>query len=308
MVASGRCSQRYYRGPGELREACLSSPVVIQWLVRPGGFAYRLRAIRVTAGLTGVELASRLGWTKHKVSKVEHGYQLIAAEEVRAWVKACGAPAKVADELIRLLTESRSIKLRWQDKLSGGQRPVQATYTQLMAASADVAFYETEVVPGPLQVAEYAAGILAWSLERLAAPVQDLDAAVAARLEGGQYLYDRSKRFTFILGEPALRWRYCSAETMLAQLDRLQGVLDLPSVWFGVIPLDVQLAGPPPASFVIYDNLVIVETYGAEHSYQGGQEAQNYRQAVDQLKEAAVTGNAARVLITAAADRLRAAD
>lgn len=54
------------------------------------GFGNRLRALRLDAGLTGKELADRLGWAASKVSRLEHGRQTASADDVGAWVMACG--------------------------------------------------------------------------------------------------------------------------------------------------------------------------------------------------------------------------
>ncbi len=261
--------------------------------------------MRVTAGLSAKALAAELAWSHHKISKVEHGQRLITADEIRAWVERCGGAKSAADDLVRMLAESRSVRLSWAEKLSGGQGPVQATYVELLATSTEIAFWTPAVIPGPLQVAPYASAILARSLAMFGSGVEDLDAAVAARLQGGQYLCDQAKHFTFIVGEPALRWRRCAAEGMLAQIDRLISVADLPNVYLGIVPLDIEIPMPIPAGFAIYDQLALVETLAAEHAYEGGRELAAYWAAVDELKTLAVTGEPARTLLATAAARLR---
>lgn len=283
----------------------MPSQVVTQWLVRPGGLAHRLRSLRVTAGLSGVALADKLDWSKHKLSKIERGKQLLSADEIRAWVDACDGSEAAAGELVRLLTESRSIRLDWDDRLTGGQGGVQPTYLELITAATDLAFVEVNLIPGPLQVPGYAEQVLAWSEERHGKNASTLEEAVANRLAGGQFLYDQSKQFTIVISEAALRYQYVVAEVMLAQLDRLQTVIGLQNVWFGIIPLDARLVGMVPAAFTIYDNLVLVETYGEEHPYKSVRKLDQYWQAVKQAQELAVTGDKARALILAAAERHR---
>lgn len=284
----------------------MANPVLQQWLIRPGGLAAELRTIRVTAGLSGRSLAETLGWTPYKVSKVEHGRQLITADEIRAWCEACGAPPRQTAQLVDLLARSRSIGLDFEDKLSGGQEPVQATYVELLARSTNIAYWLPDLIPGPLQIPAYARGVLEASARRFGSdPPADLDAAVAARMEGGQYLYHQGKHFTFLLWEPALHVRYSPTEVMVAQLDRLATALDLPGVYIGIVPLDIQLPTLLPANFAIFDRLALVETLTSEHAYEGP-DVDAWWRAVEELKAVAVAGAEAQDVLRSAVAAVRA--
>jgi transcriptional regulator with XRE-family HTH domain len=63
-----------------------------EWLNQPGGLTERLRALRHTSGLTQAELATRLGWTRTKVPKLENGQQMPTKDDLSAWATACGHP------------------------------------------------------------------------------------------------------------------------------------------------------------------------------------------------------------------------
>jgi hypothetical protein len=97
--------------------------------------------------------------------------------------------------------------------------------------------------------------------------VKDVDAAVATRMQRQQFLYDTTKRFNFLLAEPVLRWLLPPADVMRGQLDRLQTVVGLPNVRFGIIPLGVPLPITPQNSFQTYDDVAIVETFIGETTY-----------------------------------------
>ena len=58
----------------------------------------------------------------------------------------------------------------------------------------------------------------------------DLDEAVAARIERQRVIYRRGKRFVVVLEEQALRTWFGDAETQAGQLDRLLAVMSLPNV------------------------------------------------------------------------------
>ena len=68
--------------------------------------------------------------------------------------------------------------------------------------------FEATVVPGLLQTAEYARARFAEGIRRLRLP-NDINAAVAARVQRQEILYRPDKRFHFVLTEAALRFRLC---------------------------------------------------------------------------------------------------
>ena len=75
----------------------------------------------------------------------------------------------------------------------------------------------------------------------------DVAAAIAARMDRQIALYEESRRFEFVIGESALRWRIAPANVMLAQIDRVMAVAGLSTVTLGLLPLtsDDSLPGAP---------------------------------------------------------------
>lgn len=264
--------------------------------------------MRTTAGFTGRGLAgllrdAGLRMTPEKLSKIEHGRQMPKPEEIRAWAEACGASERAAEDLVGLLADARSVSLNLTDKLSGGQEAVQSSYVELLAGAERVAFWLPDLIPGPLQIPGYARAVLATAVSRFGADqAEDLDAAVAARLQGAQYLY-RGKQITVVIGEPALRWHQCDNPTMRAQLHHLASALDLPGLWLGIVPLDVRLPVLLPPNFALYDQVGQIETLFTEQVFEGSA-TDIWWEAVADLQALAVTGDDARKLITAAAKRL----
>jgi hypothetical protein len=92
------------------------------------------------------------------------------------------------------------------------------------------------VIPGLFQTPDYCAAMLSFWSRFLDAP-NDLEEAVAVRMERQRILYQRGKRFAVILEEQALRTWFGDADTQANQLDRLLTVMALPTVALGVIPL-----------------------------------------------------------------------
>jgi hypothetical protein len=128
--------------------------------------------------------------------------------------------------------------------------------------------FQTSVVPGMLQTAEYARRVFSLLPGTLAE--SDIPAAVAGRLNRQLALYETDRTFSFLITEAALRWRPGPAGLMAAQLDRIASVSTLDNVSAGVIPLGVPAVAMLTHMFVIYDGwdeqdtLVQVDTIHAQ--------------------------------------------
>jgi hypothetical protein len=189
-----------------------------------------------------------------------------------------------------------------------GQAAVQRSYTEIAASSRLIRHFETAFIPGPLQIPDYARRILAEMIELHGLEIDDVDAAVQERMARGQMLYDPSKRWEFLLAEPVLRWLLPAPAVMREQLDRLQTVIGLDRVRFGIIPMGVQLATTPQNTVELYDTpeglIAVAETFIGE-TWHRDEEAAAYARALDRQWEDAAEGNAARELIVRARDSLR---
>ncbi|MEV0810896.1 Scr1 family TA system antitoxin-like transcriptional regulator [Micromonospora sp. NPDC050200] len=58
--------------------------------------------------------------------------------------------------------------------------------------------------------------------------------------------------------DPGNAQRNGAPDVMRGQLDRLQTVVGVPNIRFGILPLGVQLAITPQNSFQMYDDIAIV--------------------------------------------------
>jgi transcriptional regulator with XRE-family HTH domain len=270
------------------------------WLTEPGGLADRLRALRTQAGLAGKDLAATTMWATSKVSRLENGRQMPSEDDIKVWANACGADDATTRELTHLLGEVHAAHLDWKRRMRRGQAAVQANYGQLVQESGSIKHFETVYVPGLLQTAEYARRVLGEMVELHDLEVKDVTEAVAERMRRQQFLYDTERTFEFLLAEPVLRWMLCPPDVMRGQLDRLQTVIGMPNIRFGVVPMGRQLRTAPQNSFQLYDDMAIVETFVGETTHRGD-EAAAYAQALERMWDDAITGEDARGLIVRAA-------
>lgn len=281
------------------------------WLTQPGGLAARLRAVRAQAGLSGKQLAAETGWQPSKVSRLENGKQMPTSADVEAWANACNATRQETESLLDLLGEVQSH--HFPHRL-GGVESAQVYHHQMEQESHLIRSFTTILVPGLLQIAEYVRRVLIEyiplmsldidAIEHHNADMSAVDAAVAARMQRQQVLYDTRKQFEFLIGEPVLRWLLCPPIVMRWQLDRLLALFGMPNVRFGILPLGVELSRAPANPFDIYDDVAVVETFVGD-TVHGPRESEAYGRRMDLMWDEALTGDDARELIMRAAEDLR---
>jgi transcriptional regulator with XRE-family HTH domain len=277
------------------------------WLTQPDGIATRLRMLRAQAGLSGKSLADSQGWAQSKVSRIESGAQMPSPDDIRAWAAACNVATAELDELLRLGDTARGMREAFRSRMSRGQEHEQADHNDLTAQSQLIRYFETVWVPGFLQVPDYTRRVFTEMISLHNLQIDDVEAAIAKRMQRQQTLYDPAKQFEFLIAEPVLRWLICEPAVMREQLDRLQTIIGLPRIRFGIIPMGVQLTTTPQNSFQIYVTddgpMVAIETFTTE-MFVRGDEADAYGRVMDKLWEEAATGDQARRLIISARDAL----
>ncbi|MGO9163086.1 MAG: helix-turn-helix domain-containing protein [Streptosporangiaceae bacterium] len=257
----------------------------------------RLRELRRDARLTGAQLAAANGWHPSKVSKIEGGKQTPAEDDLEAWARVCGQPA-LTPELIASLRTLESHYVEHRRLFHTGMSAQQRAFSELEDQTALVRNFENVFIPGLLQTPDYARQRLAEGIEYDGAP-DDLDEAVAVRMQRQQVLYRSGKRFHFVITEAVLRYRLCSGEAMLGQLDRLVTLTTMPTIRFGVIPFDAKLPLAPVHGFWLMDKrVVVVENFTASQNLTQAHEVASYVRIFDQLAGAARCDTEARAIIT----------
>jgi Domain of unknown function (DUF5753) len=244
-----------------------------------------------------------LSWPPSKVSKLENGRQTPSVDDIRAWTRATGSEGSTEGLLASLHTLEVQYA-EWRRQLRGGLRPHQTELATLDARTRVFRAFESTVVPGMLQTAEYARARFAQGVAMFGVP-DDVDEAVRSRIRRQDVLYRPDKRFQFIVTEAALRLRLCPPAVMLGQLDRLVALSALANVRLGIIGFEARYVVAPWHGFWIFDNdRVMVETYSAELNLAQPQEIALYSQVFESLAAVATYGRAARAILTRVVDDL----
>jgi transcriptional regulator with XRE-family HTH domain len=287
--------------PGVL-ETLIEESVVSEFETRRLEFGDKLRQRRERAGLTGMALSERLGWTGSKVSKIETGKQTATDSDVIDWCAAVGVPDTDREALRAELRSLRVQQLGWRRQLRAGHEARQRESAATWQTATRIRGAATKAVPGMLQTAAYMRALFERQTELLRVP-RDIDAAVAARLERQQLLYLPGRDVEILVAEAALANPPCSPRDMVAQIDRLVSAVDLPTVRFGVVPLYRPLPVLLPDSFWIFDDTVRIEAVTTDDRITDPDQVAVYERLADQLWSVAVTGEEARALLIAVGHR-----
>ncbi|ROQ72553.1 hypothetical protein EES39_40825 [Streptomyces sp. ADI92-24] len=264
----------------------------------------RLRELRLTAPegrLTGTQLATRLGtgWSKVKVSKLENGRQTATSEDLRAWAQGTGQP-EAYDELLARLRGFESHIRSWRRQLAAGHKTVQDAAAAEGERTEVLTIWENCLIPGMLQIPDYARHVFARHSELMRSP-RDTEDAVRARIQRQEGLYQRGRKYRIMMWEGALRSLVCPPPVLASQLHHLAGAIGLDTVELGIIPFSASLKIFPGNSFWIYDErLAIVEDWHAELWIDDADSVATYLRVWDTLQESAVYGVDAHNVINAA--------
>jgi transcriptional regulator with XRE-family HTH domain len=261
--------------------------------------AARLREIRKGAGLTSTELARRLDWYPSKISRIEHARTPPSVIDIRAWCGACEATGE-ADDLVASAQSADSLYVEWRRVQRTGLRQLQEARAELYERTSFFRVYCSNVIPGLFQTPAYATALLS-SITRFHRIPDDVEDAVAARMERSRVLFTGGRRFAVLVEESVLRYRIGDPETMAGQLGYLLTLMSAPSVSLGVIPFSASRPVWPLETFNVFDDVrVHVELLSAAVKVTAPSEVEQYIRAYRELGTEAVFGARARELITEA--------
>lgn len=259
----------------------------------------KLRELRVEypdGRLTGTELAQRLGWPQSKVSKLENGRQTPTDDDLQAWAEAVGQPAALPELCARLKGFESHIR-SWRRQLAAGHSPVQETWNTLVGESRTLLMWESSTISGMVQTADYARHVFERYTDLRCSP-RDTEEAVRARMKRQEWLYRPGKQLKLLMWEGALWAQLCPPDVLVAQMDRLLGLVGMDTVHLGIVPLDSALRLPPANSFCMLDDrLVVLEDWHAELWLDDAETIALYRRVWDTLAESAVFGTEAQQVI-----------
>ena len=205
----------------------------------------RLRTLREAAGLTGDEVARRMGRAHSTLSRWENGGLVPRPPDVYFMLDLYDVQEAERDALLRSVRSARAHG-RWEVDASVKV----ADYARLEGRAWKVETFHNGGVPGLLQTPEYAREALrAWDP---GATPQQIERLVSVRLGRQRRLAEADPlQLSAVIGEGALRVAVGGAAVMRAQLKRIVDAAAQPNVDIRILPYAAGAHGGMTGTFTI---------------------------------------------------------
>ncbi len=200
-----------------------------------------LRRLREDAGLPSSDVASRLGWSTSKISRVEHGHIMVSPGDVRELLAVYDVAGPAAEALVALAREAR--QRPWWRQYSEVLPGWFETYLGLEAEASRLCIFELGAVPDLLQTQDYTTAMLDANPQPRTPDEQAMVVSLWHTRQN-RLTADTAIELDTIIAEGALRQRVGGPAVMWAQLDHLAQAAALPNVVIRVLPFD---SGAHPA-------------------------------------------------------------
>jgi transcriptional regulator with XRE-family HTH domain len=247
-----------------------------------------LRALRNEKGLTVEQVAEHLLCSPSKVSRMETGHGVATLRDVRDLCDLYGITESGRDRLMSLAREGKR-QGWWQSyDLDYG------TYVGLEAEAVAISDFQSSVVPGLLQTADYArAGHEAY-MPRLSPDQIELNIEAKLRRQG-LLTQSEAPSLAAVLDEAVLHRVVGGPRVMGAQLDRLIEAARLPNVTVQVIPFAAGYHPGLESNFNILDlsapapSVVFVEGLVGSLYLERPEDLKRYREVFKRLQTIALS-------------------
>jgi len=256
-----------------------------------------LRKLRTEKGLTVEQAAEQLMFSMSKLSRMETGHGVATPRDIR---DVCSL-YEVTDEAER----ERMLKLAAEGKQAGWWQSYDlpySTYVGLEAEATAISDFQSSVVPGLLQTADYARAGHEGAMPRLSS--EEIERRIEAKLTRQALLVqDDPPAFSAVLDEAVLHRMVGGPAVMSAQLGRLVEAANQPKVTIQVIPFALGAHPGVESNFNILEmpsptpGVVFVEGLVGSIYLERPEELTRYRQIFERLQALALSPKDTIVLI-----------
>lgn len=279
--------------------------------VRTRRLGSELRRLRESAGLKLDDVSGRSELSMSKISRVEKGALGIRTDDLNLLLDLYGLDDGDRRDALHMLARHAKTRGWWQtyrDVIS----PAYADLISLEADARAMQTYESTLIPGLLQTAEYARATI--EAIRMDSQPEEVDALVSVRLARQSVLSRRGPmELWVVIHEAALRPRVKSAAQMMK--DQLQRLLDhsrLPHISIQVLPLDAPPHVGMSGSFTVVGfpessdlDVVLLENLTSALYVEEPAEVSRYSGAFERLRAAALPFDESADLIAQLKDSIQ---
>jgi transcriptional regulator with XRE-family HTH domain len=193
--------------------------------------------LREHTGMSGDDVAARLGWSGSKVSRIETHRTGVKTHDLDQLLGLYGVDEAERSQLRALAAQQES--RGWWSAYASTFAPEYITLIGLEAAASSIRCWSPELIHGLLQTEDYARAVIrAHMLATDPIPPGEVRRRVEARLRRQEILTRENRTaLTFVLDEAVLLRRFGTREVMHAQLTWLAGAAQMPNVQLHVLAL-----------------------------------------------------------------------
>lgn len=272
-----------------------ADPSALRFLI-----GHDLRTARERAGLKQVEAGRVLDCSQAKINYLETGKTQQKPDEVTSLLRAYGADVEHIDRMASLA--ARADQGTWWAPFGEVLPNWFRTFVGLEGLAAAQFIYESMLLPGQLQIPEYAAALLVGNLR--VAPV-DAPQVVRARM-ARQRLTDQTKplRFRAVIEEYVLDRIVGGPEVMRSQLTHLLTLMERDNVELHVMPVSCIVHDGLDGDFLLLDfeeaqSIGYIEYPTGAIYVQDQDQVETYTLSADRLCAAALSESASADAIAA---------
>ncbi len=264
-----------------------------------------LRQALKHAGISGSEAAYQLGLSATLISRLLSGQRNATVAQVAGLLAMCRVTGAERDRLLELC-DDQHVPSWFQQH--GSRLPQQlVTYINHENKAVTISYFQAMIVPGILQISDYARAVIS----RIAnVPADEVDDRVAARLaRQSLFSQDRPARFKFYLHEFVLHLPVGETTVMFDQLQHLLRMAGHPSVTLRVVPATFGAHASTAGSFTLmefveFKPVAYVESETSSLFMETPAEIEAYQRTLAALADAALDEGESMELIATLATEL----
>ncbi|GLW23708.1 helix-turn-helix domain-containing protein [Microbispora triticiradicis] len=206
--------------------------------VRRRRLGQELRRLRERADMTGDQVATRLGWSAAKISRIETARTSPRESDVEALLVIYMVDSRQRQELLALHRDATR-KGWWEDYRDSLPKEY-TTFLGLEAEATAARDWEPQVVPGLFQTEAYVRAMMESGQRSTLEAPGGVRSRIEVRMARQQAVLrvDNPLAISAVVEESVLLRRFGGNEVMREQLGRLIEVSELPNVELRILPLD----------------------------------------------------------------------
>jgi transcriptional regulator with XRE-family HTH domain len=208
--------------------------------VRRRRLGQELRRLRERADLTGDQVATRLGWSAAKVSRIETARTSPREHDIEALLSIYVVDSGQRHELLALHRDAT--RKGWWEEYRDSLPKEYITFLGLEAEATAARDWEPQVVPGLFQTEAYVRAMMESGQRSTLEAPGGVRSRIEVRMARQEAIFATRSPFTLsvVLEESVLLRRFGDDEVMREQLGRLVEVSKLPNVQLRILPMDAE--------------------------------------------------------------------